>query len=74
MGIFSKMFGKDRSSTGESGMMIVEHQGGGGFAELTEWSGNIYESDIVRSAIWTNAKNAFAHTSPPLSPKALLFD
>jgi HK97 family phage portal protein len=55
MGIFSRLFGKERGA--ESGQTVVEYQGGG-LADLADWQGNIYESDIARAAIWTNAKNA----------------
>ena len=56
MGIFSKLFGRERAAP-RSGETVVEYQGGG-LADLAEWNGNIYESDIARAAIWTNAKNA----------------
>ena len=39
-----------------TGSVTVEAQGGG-FYDLSNWNGNLYDSDIVRSAIWTNAKN-----------------
>ena len=55
MGIFSKLFGKERGTA--HGETVVEVQGGG-LADLMEWGGNIYESDLARAAIWTNAKNA----------------
>lgn len=55
MGLFSKLFGRAESTP--QGSTVVEYQSGG-ISELAEWSGNIYESDIARSAIWTNAKNA----------------
>lgn len=56
MGFFSRLFGQEDKG-GAPGSTVVECQGGG-LAELGGWSGNIYESDIVRSAIWVNAKNA----------------
>ena len=55
MGLFSKLFGKPERGSGQE---IVVEQQGGGFSELDSWSGDIYKSDIVRAAIWTNAKNA----------------
>lgn len=56
MGILSKLFGRaDGGTPPQSTVVEVES---GGISELGRWSGNIYESDIVRSAIWTNAKNA----------------
>lgn len=57
MGIFSKLFGRADSGGGMPQSTVVEYESGG-ISELGQWSGNIYESDIVRSAIWTNAKNA----------------
>lgn len=56
MGIFSKLFGR-ADNGGAPQSTVVEYESGG-ISELGEWRGNIYESDIVRSAIWTNAKNA----------------
>lgn len=54
MGLFSKLFGK--SDAGQGITVTVEQ--GDTSSIFAEWSGNIYDSDIVRSAIWTNAKNA----------------
>lgn len=55
MGLFSKLFGK--SDAGQGITITVETMSDTS-SIFAEWSGNIYDSDIVRSAIWTNAKNA----------------
>jgi HK97 family phage portal protein len=55
LGVFSRLFGKERGAP--RGETVVEYQGGG-LSELTDWRGNIYENDIARAAVWTNAKNA----------------
>ena len=55
MGLFSKLFGKNASS---QGITVTVETEGDISSIFAEWSGNIYDSDIVRSAIWTNAKNA----------------
>jgi HK97 family phage portal protein len=55
LGLFSKLFGEKQAKVQNE--TSVEYQGGG-LADLATWSGNIYESDIARAAIWTNAKNA----------------
>ena len=58
MGLFSKLFGRaDNSDNATRGSTVVEYQSGG-ISDLADWNGNIYDSDIARSAIWTNAKNA----------------
>lgn len=58
MGLFSKLFGRaDNSESTPRGSTVVEYQSGG-ISDLADWNGNIYDSDIARSAIWTNAKNA----------------
>ena len=56
MGLFSKLFGRSDNG-GSPGSVVVEYQSGG-VSEIGTWKGDIYESDVVRSAIWTNAKNA----------------
>lgn len=56
MGLFSTLFGR-ADSGGTQGSRVVECQSGG-LSDIADWRGNIYESDFVRSAIWTNAKNA----------------
>lgn len=55
MGLFSKLFSRNDSKPASS--TVVEYQSGG-LMSLSEWNGDIYESDIARAAIWTNAKNA----------------
>lgn len=52
MGLFSKLFGKKQSK------YTVAIEAANGTSIFSEFSGNIYDSDIVRTAIWTNAKNA----------------
>lgn len=54
MGLFSKLFGltsKERITN----YCAVETEADGGI--FSDFSGDIYDSDIVRSAIWTNSKN-----------------
>jgi len=55
MGLFSKLFGKSAAS---QGITVAIETEGDTASIFGDWSGNIYDSDIVRSAIWTNAKNA----------------
>jgi HK97 family phage portal protein len=62
MGIFSKLFNKANKEW-KTDETVVEYQSDGA-SNFEAWSGNIYDSDIVRAAIWTNAKNA-----GKLSPK-----
>lgn len=57
MGLFTKLFGKSDVGQGGQGITVIVEQGDTS-SIFAEWSGNIYDSDIVRSAIWTNAKNA----------------
>jgi HK97 family phage portal protein len=56
LGIFSKLFSKSGTEQERDGV-VVEYQSGG-VSDFENWSGNIYDSDIARAAIWTNAKNA----------------
>jgi HK97 family phage portal protein len=55
VGLFARLFGKQNSAV--PGEAVVERQFGNysGFGAL---GADIYDSDVVRSAIWTNAKNA----------------
>ena len=58
MGFLDKLLGRANTETQpQQNSVTIEYQSGG-LSELGTWSGNIYESDIVRAAIWTNAKNA----------------
>ncbi len=54
-GLFSKLFAKT-SKPNNAGTVTVEYSNAG--SSFAEWHGDLYESDIVRAAIWTNAKNA----------------
>ena len=54
MGVFTKIFGK--STKAQNGSTTLEYQSGG-LSELSGFRGNVYDNDIARSAIWTNAKN-----------------
>lgn len=55
MGLFSKLFGKLGKAATTSYCTVEGEEDGGIFSEF---GGDIYDSDIVRAAIWTNSKNA----------------
>ena len=58
MGFFSKLLGRGETEAPmPQDSVTVEYQSGG-LSEYGGWNGNIYDSDIVRAAVWTNAKNA----------------
>lgn len=56
MGLFSKLFGKQKQEA--AGFSCTVEAEGDASSIFADWSGNIYDNDITRSAIWTNAKNA----------------